>query len=29
MITHSGWRHTQVRQADGTWWNIKVERAAK
>jgi hypothetical protein len=28
-VTHSGWTHTQVRQADGSWWNITVTRAAR
>jgi hypothetical protein len=26
-VTHSGWTHTQVALEDGTWWNIRVERA--
>lgn len=25
-IVHSGWVHTQIKQADGSWWNISVER---
>jgi hypothetical protein len=29
VIDHSGWRHTQIRQADGSWWNITVERIAR
>lgn len=25
-IVSDGWRITQVRQKDGTWWNLKIER---
>lgn len=25
-IVSAGWKITQVKQADGTWWNIRVDR---
>ena len=27
-IVFDGWVTTQVSQADGTWWNIRVERVS-
>lgn len=27
IVRHDGWITTQIRRSDGTWWNIKVERA--
>lgn len=29
IIHDAGWTITQIAQADGTWWNFKVERTAK
>jgi hypothetical protein len=26
--TSDGWVITQVKQSDGTWWNIRIDRAA-
>jgi len=25
-IEFRGWRTVQIKQADGSWWNISVER---
>lgn len=26
VVVSEGWKITQIKQADGTWWNIKIER---
>lgn len=26
IVIINGWRITQVKQTDGSWWNIMVER---
>jgi hypothetical protein len=26
VVVSESWKITQIKQADGTWWNIKIER---